>query len=280
MPLSDGRWHFQHGPIDIVILAQGDTRAVEQAHQAAWNRFSSVLTELVGEIVLLRSPVGDECELEGQIAKFMWHACRACMNGSEQFITPMAAVAGSVAQCLIEYYRRDGIERACIHDGGDIALHLQEGQSFTVGLFSDLAKLNMSLDGKFRITSDMGVHGIATSGWRGRSFSLGIADSVTVLAESASYADAAATLIANKVNIDEPGIVRRPANTIKDDSDLGALMVTVDVPDLSVSQIESALQRGLLAANELKNSGLIFACVLSCKGWVMSTEKNAFTRLN
>ena len=45
------------------------------------------------------------------------------------------------------------------------------------------------------------MRGIATSGWRGRSFSLGIADAVTVLAATAAEADAAATVIANAVDL-------------------------------------------------------------------------------
>ena len=69
--------------------------------------------------------------------------------------------------------------------------------------------------------------GIATSGWRGRSFSLGIADSVTVLADNAAMADAAATMIANSVNIkNHPLIIKKPAKEIYEDSDLKNLMVT------------------------------------------------------
>jgi len=37
--LADGRWHFQHGPIDLVIGAEGEAGAVEAAHAAAWSRF-------------------------------------------------------------------------------------------------------------------------------------------------------------------------------------------------------------------------------------------------
>ncbi|HOO40207.1 MAG TPA: hypothetical protein PK653_02085 [Syntrophales bacterium] len=57
--LPDGRWHFQRGPIDLVIGADGDARAVEAAHEAAWNRFESVLAELVAELPALRRAVRD-----------------------------------------------------------------------------------------------------------------------------------------------------------------------------------------------------------------------------
>ena len=66
------------------------------------------------------------------------------------------------------------------------------------------------------------MRGVATSGWRGRSFSLGIADAVTVLAATAAAADAAATIIANAVDLPgHPAIARRPASELEDDSDLG-----------------------------------------------------------
>ena len=52
--LPGGRLHFQHGPIDIVIGADGDPRAVEAAHDAAWRRFATILDELVGELPALR----------------------------------------------------------------------------------------------------------------------------------------------------------------------------------------------------------------------------------
>ena len=66
------------------------------------------------------------------------------------------------------------------------------------------------------------MRGIATSGWRGRSFSLGIADAVTVLADRAAAADAAATIIANAVDLPgHPAIVRVPACELAPDSDLG-----------------------------------------------------------
>ena len=291
-PLSQGRWHFQHGPIDIVIGAHGEAAAVKQAHQAAWQRFETVLQELVGELPVLRRAIpcdalpllGDEV-LKGSVARRMWSACAPHCAG---FITPMAAVAGSVAQELIASYARPGIERAWVNNGGDIALHLTPGQSVRVGLFADLAGLDIALndvdsdsdgaegvatDAQCEISFEMPVRGIATSGWRGRSFSLGIADSVTVLAKTAAMADAAATVIANAVNVVHPGIVRRPACDIRDDSDLGAMLVTVDVPRLSSDQVRRALLAGQREADSLVQRGLIESAVLVCQGQVVHASR-------
>ncbi len=267
--LSPGRWHWQHGPIDIVAQADGDADAVAAAHEAAWQRFQTVLAELVAELPRLRQPVTDApCMLQGPIARRM-HA--ACAPFWPVFLTPMAAVAGSVAEELVAFYQRPGIARAWLNNGGDIALHLAPGQSVRVGLLADLAKLKFDgarpnqLDGRFTIAHAMPARGVATSGWRGRSLSLGIADSVTVLAAGAAQADAAATMIANAVNTEHPSIERRPASQCRDDSDLGERLVTVDVPPLPAGEIARALDAGAGRARALRARGLIGAAVLVCQ---------------
>jgi ApbE superfamily uncharacterized protein (UPF0280 family) len=278
--LDGGRWHFQHGPVDLVIGADGDAAALTAAHEAAWQRFQTVLSELVAELPTLRLPVRGPCPLQGAVARRMWSACRPHHSA---FITPMAAVAGSVAQELIACYARDGIARAWVNNGGDIALHLAPGASLRVGLFADLARLDPTdivVDGHFDVQHDMPVRGVATSGWRGRSFSLGIADSVTVLARTAAQADAAATMIANAVNVVDARIRRAPANTVKDDSDLGDLPVTVDVPPLPPELVQRALQAGERRARELQRDGLIHAAVLVCqRAWIRVSAESVQTEV-
>jgi len=273
--LSDSRWHFQHGPIDLVIRAEGDAGTVAQAHERAWIRFTSVLQELVDELPALRTPVGVACPVQGVVARRMWSACAPYGSG---FITPMAAVAGSVAQEILSCYEESGIDRAWVNNGGDIALHLAPGYSASVGVVSDIAALDMKtlrgglmVDGQLHITSTMPVRGVATSGWRGRSQSMGIADSVTVLARTAAQADAAATIVANAVNVQDARISRMPAWLVRDDSDLGGLHVTVDVPALPLAQVQTALQRGLHKAQELKSGGLLWFALLTCQGQYAAT---------
>lgn len=264
------RWHWSHGPIDIVAEAHGDADAVATAHETAWKRFGVLLSELVGELALLRQPVRNGVNpFKCPVAQAMW---AACVPFSAGFITPMAAVAGAVAQELIGFYQCAGIERAWINNGGDIALHLAPGRSVRVGLFADLARFDprdtgcMKTDGQFDIVSSLPVRGVATSGWRGRSFSLGIADSVTVLAATAAQADAAATVIANAVDVQDAGIHRRPASECKDDSDLVNIPVTVDVETLAPEQVGQALDAGVACASALQKAGLIWSAVLICQG--------------
>jgi ApbE superfamily uncharacterized protein (UPF0280 family) len=280
--LSEGRWYFQHGPIDIVLQAVGDSKACQYAVESAWQRFQTVLPELVSELALLRQPVSTlrAGSLQGVVAQRMQLAAQhVAWAAHDGFVTPMAAVAGSVAQELIGLLAQDGVHKAYVNNGGDIALHLQEGHSWRIGVVSDLHKALASdvatdiiSDGHFVIDHSMPVRGVATSGWQGRSFSLGIADSVTVLAATAAQADVAATLIANAVNIDHPAIQRQAANSLREDSDLGERLVTVDVPCLSSAQVDQALQLGLDCAHAMQSRGQVVAVYLCCQGRTAVTQ--------
>jgi ApbE superfamily uncharacterized protein (UPF0280 family) len=281
--LDATRWHFQHGPIDLIIGADGDVAALRTAYDACWRRFVEVLPELVAELKLLKMPLSpaetaetaetaDTSPLNGAVARRMWHACHP---HRAHYITPMAAVAGSVADELIVAFTRPGVTRAFINNGGDIALHLTDNQSYRIGVFADLAEFTgatlvdgQRFDANLTLNAAMPIRGIATSGWRGRSFSRGIADSVTVLAQTAAAADAAATIIANAVDLDHAGIVRRPASSLKDDSDLGELLVTVDVPRLPLPLVDDALSRGAQVAAQLREQGLIEGAALFLQGRV------------
>jgi ApbE superfamily uncharacterized protein (UPF0280 family) len=260
--LPDGqRLHLHDGPIDLIIEANGSPRVISAAYEAAARRFVSVLDELCSELALLRTPAQANSERpRGMIAQRMFAAvepyCEEC------FITPMAAVAGSVAEAILESMTTAApLDRAYVNNGGDIALHLAKNQSYKIGMVERPDR--PSLFGSLQITAADPVRGLATSGWRGRSFSLGIADAVTVLADSASAADAAATVIANAVNLsNHPGIMRIPAREISPDSDLGDLLVTRGVEPLSQFEIDSALASGVRIATRLREKGLIHSAAL------------------
>ena len=286
--LAPGRWHFQHGPIDLVIGAEGDARAIDAAREAAWARFQQLLPELVAELAILREPVSASREdgamlehgamreqgaqegvherLRGPVARRMRDACLPFARTI--FVTPMAAVAGSVAQEIVACFERGGVLRAWVNNGGDIALHLAPGERLRVAVCADPRARDRALIGRDALAIDAAdrVRGIATSGWRGRSLSLGIADAVTVLAATAAQADVAATLIANAVNVDDPSIRRLPANRVRDDSDLGARAVTVEVGQLPASRVEQALDSGAARAREFVERGLIAQALLSLSG--------------
>jgi ApbE superfamily uncharacterized protein (UPF0280 family) len=263
--LPGGRLHLQHGPIDIVAEAFGEPFSVRAGYARAAARFSTVLEELVAELPALRA---EAAAVTGGIARRM---ATAVAPFRPAFITPMAAVAGAVAEEVVVALQGPGIARAYVNNGGDIALWLAPGQSLTSAL-----AVTGGLD---RVTVGHAdpVRGIATSGWRGRSHSLGIADAVTVLAKTAAMADAAATMIANAVDLDHPGILRRPARDLEADSDLGERLVTVRVPGLSPADRAVALRAGLRQAEGYRARGLIEAAVLFLQGDVAATGAMALT---
>ena len=267
--LPDGRrLHLQHGPIDLVIEAWGEAAEVAAAYDQVRGAFGEVLPTLCGELARLRAPV-DACGFAGPVAERMRRACLP--HAARGFITPMAAVAGAVADHMLERMtagRR--LARCYVNDGGDIAFHLAPGAQLSCGLVSDLTR--PALDGGFTLRHDLPARGIATSGRAtrgsgGRSFSLGIADAVTVLAACAADADAAATVIANAVDLPgHPQITRTPASSIDPDSDLGDIPVTIGLGELEIAEIRTALARGVAVAEDLRRAGRIVAAVLVLRG--------------
>ncbi len=261
--LGPDRLHLQHGPIDLIIGAEGAGEARDIAFRAAARQFSTILGGLAEDLPAHRKRISPETpDPSDPVAWRMYRATRAF--SADQFITPMAAVAGAVADTVLDAMTASApLDRAFVNNGGDIALHLRPGRRFDVAL----AGLDAAGLGQLRVTADSAVRGIATSGSGGRSLSFGIADSVTVLAHDAATADAAATLIANAVDLpDHPGIERRPACNLYPDSDLGARAVVTRVPELSARECRAALAAGAAQARKMLAAKLITGAALFLQG--------------
>ncbi len=265
--LADGRLHLQHGPIDCLCRAEGEADEVARAYAQAQAAFPAILPALAAELPHLRAPLPTP-RPAGAIARAM-HA--ACMPFAAGFITPMAAVAGAVADAVLAaMIEGRTLTRAFVNNGGDIAFHLAPGATLRAGLVADLAA--PSLDGVFLLEADLPARGLATSGRAckgagGKSFSLGIADATSVLARNAAAADAAATMIGNAVDLPgHPAIRRRPACEIDAASDLGERLVTVALGDLAPAEIRAALDAGRQFAEALRRAGLIAGAVLALRG--------------
>ncbi|THF56301.1 UPF0280 family protein [Ollibium composti] len=300
--LDDGRrLHLNHGPIDLIVEAFGAAGERQAAYAQAVERFQTILTELVAELPELRkpalvatptpdpSPQGGGEEKEGARGSFpsplrgggrggggqalssspftgstARRMAAAVAPLAETFITPMAAVAGAVAdEILAAMLAGRRLDRAYVNNGGDCALHLAEGQSMQLAI----AGTGHDLADRVTIRAEDPVRGVATSGWRGRSFSLGIADAVTVLARTSAEADAAATIVANAVDLPgHPAVTRQPACDLAPDSDLGERFVTIGVGVLSPAEVGAALERGMAVAEDLRHRGLIAASALFLAG--------------
>lgn len=264
------RLHLNHGPIDLIIEAFGKPEKVESAYKAVDAEFKTLLSDLVTELAALRRPA--KINSDDISTKVGLRMLEATVPFSSNFITPMAAVAGSVADYMLQCLCQEtSFKRAYVNNGGDIALHLSEGESFEIGLIGH--PKDTQLAGTISISEEDKIGGIATSGRHGRSHSLGIADSVTVLAHSAAIADAAATMIANAVDLPgSPAVSRKPANELSPDSDLGERLVTIEVSPLSPRDARKAIERGYSVAKTYQSKGLIRAAWISLQGLVKVTS--------
>ncbi len=99
--LPDGRrLHLHDGPIDLIVEAFAAPREVEAAYRAACARFVTVLDELCTELAYLRRACSPEAAWpQGAVARRMVAAVMP--YATEYFITPMAAVAGAVAEEIL-----------------------------------------------------------------------------------------------------------------------------------------------------------------------------------
>lgn len=266
--LPDGRLHLQHGPIDLIAAAEGRDNAVAAARRHAVARFDGLLEELVAELPALREPVrpAPDCPLAGPVARRMGEAARAHLP---TFVTPMAAVAGAVAEAVLAaMVAGGGVSRAYVNNGGDIALHLTpDAAPWRLGVV--IYPAAPASPGWLEIGPHSPWRGVATSGAKGRSHSLGIADSVTVLAADAPAADVAATLLANAVDLPgDPAIIRQSASALSPDSDLKHRPVTTHVGRLDATRIARALDRGEAAARDMLLQRRIGGAMLALQGVV------------
>jgi hypothetical protein len=178
-------------------------------------------------------------------------------------LTPLAAVAGTIADLVADDLASRGMTKVVVNNGGDISIRLKQEETVRVGLRPEIDSGRIShvllLDG--RIPS----WGVTTSGVGGRSFTRGIASAVTTVAHNASIADAAATAIANACDVEDENVFRKPAERIDPNTDISGVPVTVRVGDLPEHKIDQALSRALHKAERLSRRGLILGAVVSVK---------------
>ena len=262
--LTDGRrLHLHHGPIDLIVEVFGSAR--DACYERAISRFQTILNELASELPLLRRQT-DLYDFSGVTARRMAQATRRF----NRFVTPMAAVAGSVADEMLAFMiAGEDVEKAYVNNGGDVAFHLNPGECVEAAAAA----------GPIVIRFEDAPRGLATSGWRGRSHSLGIADAVTVAARNAATADAAATLIANEVDLrGHPKVRRTKASILAPDSDLGDLLVTTDVGQLSEAEVYQALSKGAAYADQLIEASIISEVSLTLQGQTIIATDRAKTK--
>ncbi|MBS3920728.1 MAG: UPF0280 family protein [Deltaproteobacteria bacterium] len=191
----------------------------------------------------------------------------------EPDLTPLAAVAGTASEMVADFIFNKGGTKVIVDNGGDIAIRLREGEVARVGVKTEISAKQPAY--LISIDSTMGIGGVATSGFGGRSFTKGIASAATVLAERASLADAAATVIGNFTNVDDPNITRTLAERIYPDTDIAGEWVTTRMGELSQEKIEQALNNGLSKASVISKKQLIYGALIALKGKTVWTDSLA-----
>ncbi len=182
----------------------------------------------------------------------------------EPDLTPMAAVAGTMADAVADWLFQREMTRVIVDNGGDIAIRLAGTETARVGIRTDIKSPRishvMTLDAR---RSSWGVN---TSGLGGRSLTRGIASAVTVVSGTSSLADAAATALANACFSEDEGILQVPARLVEPGTDIPEIPVTVRVGPLHPETYGDARSKALERAEHYVEQGLILGALIAAGG--------------
>ncbi len=183
---------------------------------------------------------------------------------SDYDLTPMAAVAGTIADAVADFLVQRGMTRVVVNNGGDIAIRLEGEASVTIGIKDRVN--DRDITGNVTLDSSNPTWGVATSGLGGRSFTRGIASAVTVIAKNASVADAAATSVANHSFIEHEQVIQQRAKDLDPQTDIPNALVTTKAGPLPVEKRDLGLVQALQRAEELVAQDLIYGAFVAIQG--------------
>jgi len=258
----------EYGPMRLVISAWvGKVPQRDGCVSAARKAFSYFerVAALKNE---LSSPfLRDPAPMEDPVARAMVESVREM---GDKDLTPLAAVAGSLADAVADFLFERGMTRVLVNNGGDIAARLVGDEPLRVGVGP--ATQQGGTVGVILLDSSFPSWGVATSGLGGRSFTRGVASAVTVMARTASLADAAATAVANASFVEDASVIRRKAGEIDPGTDIPGLDVTVRVGPLSREKRSGAIRKALERAEELIEKGAILGAGVTVEGETACTS--------
>ena len=188
----------------------------------------------------------------------------------EKDLTPMAAVAGSIADAVADWLFNRGMSRVIVNNGGDIAIRLAENETAKVGVRTKVESPVISYI--VELPSRHSSWGVTTSGLGGRSLTRGIASAVTAFAKTASLADAAATSIANACFAKDDAIVQVLAQKVDPHTDIRGIPVTVKIGELKKSRISQAMHNALNKAEQYVEMGIIQGALIAVENDFLSTD--------
>ena len=267
--LPSGSVLVDYGPMRMFISVFESGKPLVDLAQEGARVAIRVLEDLARFLPVVKRKA-QELEDEKSYPDVVGRMIESTKKMGEPDLTPLAAVAGTTSDVVADFLYSQGGTKIIVDNGGDIAVRLREGEVARVGVKTEIDASRPTY--LIPIDSTMGVGGVATSGLGGRSFTKGIASAATVLSQSASLADAAATVIGNSTHVEDPSIKRSLAERIYPDTDIAGEWVTTEVGRLSQEKIEEALRNGLSKAHSICQKGFIKAALVAVKGQVVWTN--------
>jgi ApbE superfamily uncharacterized protein (UPF0280 family) len=267
--LPNGTVLVDYGPMHMFITAFENGRPVCALAEEGARLAIRVLEDLARSIPVIKKK-SLELEIEETFPDVVKRMIESTKKMGEPDLTPLAAVAGTASDLVADFMFRQGGTKIIVDNGGDIAIRLREGEVARVGVKTEIDANQPAY--LISIDSTMGIGGVATSGLGGRSFTKGIASAATVLSKTASFSDAAATVIGNFTSVEDPSILRTLAEKVYPDTDISGEWVTTRVGELSQEKIEEALDKGLSKAYGICQKGLITGALIAIQGRVAWTD--------
>lgn len=263
--IDQGKVFVNYGPLQMVISTvvggKASTKLAKKGAEEAIKVFSRVCEDqdLAKKNILLLA--GD-----GNYSKPLMLMIKAARLTGNRLVTPMVAVAGSIAELVKDKIMDLGADKVIVNNGGDIALGIRGRNSISIGVATDLRK--NKIDFIKSINEKSLIRGVATSGFGGRSFTLGVASSVVVFAPAASQADACATVLANETSIDDHRVHKVRAGDVDPSTDIPNLMVTRFIEPLPGHLKEKAIGQAKILAQKYIQKRVIDGAVICVQGVV------------
>ncbi len=179
-------------------------------------------------------------------------------------LTPMAAVAGTMADAVADFLFNRGMTRVLVDNGGDVAIRSCDGEPVSVGIRPRVDKATIAH--VVVLEPERTSWGVATSGLGGRSLTRGVLDAATIVAADASLADAAATAVANAGCTADDAVIRKPAEALDPHTDIAGLDVTLRVGELAEESKRRAVDQALYRAEQLVADRVILGAFVACQG--------------
>jgi len=266
--LAGGAVMIECGPMRLVIDARvGKVAQPQQALRAADEAVRFLEGVATVRPFLGRDYRGFTRQITDPLALKMVASIQAV---GDEDLTPMAAVAGTIADAVADFLFERGMTRVLVDNGGDVAIRCCDGEPVTVGIRPNVESERIAQ--VMVLGPERTAWGIATSGLGGRSLTRGVLEAATVVAADASLADAAATAVANASYVEDSAVVQAPAEAIDPHTDIAGLRVTAGVGPLPEEKKNQAVNQAIRRAEKLIDNNIVLGAFVACQGRTAMTR--------